>query len=389
MSDRQPTRARRRLRVTIVNPYGLELFAPQMRASRQFGGAEVQLRYLSKALVTDHGMEVTMLVEQPVTGECPSIIDGVHFVTVPRSQVRDRVREHLPLPARAYREAICGSRPDVVVQRGGAVLTVDASIAARHCRAKFIFMAAHDWDCSLAHRRPGQLINGQAFIWAMRRADLTIAQSDAQAYDLAMYHGIWAPVLRSGLPRVEATIRYASPTDPLLWVGRGLSWKRPELMLDVAAALPDRPVMIVCSPYPGSSDLIARLKHRAADIPNVVWVDGLRFDQADQLYKQAAAIINTSTAEGYPNTFLQAARVGTPLASLEKDSDGIIDRHGLGVVGDGDVDLFVKRLRHLLEPTCWVAASAAARTYFRTQHEIGVVAGRLAQLIHTVVGDVV
>ena len=53
---------------------------------------------------------------------------------------------------------------------------------------------------------------------------------------------------------------------------------------------------------------------------------------AHEVIANAALLLSTSDAEGFPNTFVQAWSSGTPVISLEVDPDHIIERAGLGAL---------------------------------------------------------
>jgi glycosyltransferase involved in cell wall biosynthesis len=368
-----------RLRVTVLNPFGYELFEPASRASRAFGGAEVQLRYLAAGLAALPGTDVTVLVEQPVSGPRHDRIDGVRIRFVPPSGPVERLRARLPVPS-GYAVAAVRSRPDVVVQRGGAVLAVDAALAAGLVRAAFVFMSAHDWDCGMRHVRPGQRLSGRAYVAALRRAHGVVAQSRWQAAELQRWHGIEAAVLENVLPPVPVTGPVAG--GPVLWIGRCVGWKRPDAFLDLAAALPHRRFVMVSPAYPGEEELAGQVAARARAAANVEFVPSLPFREADALFAGASVFANTSVAEGFPNTFLQAWRVGVPVASLDVDPDGVVRRHGLGVVGDGSLERLARRLDALLgDPAVLRAAGRAARAHFDSRHDAGTAVLRLRAVL--------
>jgi len=53
--------------------------------------------------------------------------------------------------------------------------------------------------------------------------------------------------------------------------------------------------------------------------------------------KDALCLLNTSLFEGFPNTFLEALSVGTPIVTMRNiDPDNIINKNNLGIVCDDD-----------------------------------------------------
>ncbi|MGL5866200.1 MAG: glycosyltransferase family 4 protein [Dermatophilaceae bacterium] len=371
----------RPLHVVFVNPYGYELFEPSARASRVYGGAEVQLYYLATGLAAMPGIRVSMVVERPQRGRLRDRIDGVTMSFVRPSRALDWVRLWVPVPAIRYVGAIARSHADVVVQRGGAVLTMDAALGAARRRVPFVFMTAHDWDCTRQHQAGGQRLTGRSYLWALGRAAVVIAQTDDQAMMLRRWHGIGGPVLRSGLPAVAETSPLAR-ADSVLWVGRCVGWKQPLAFLELAAMLPHRTFTMVCPEYGGSPELARQVRERAAALPNLELLEFVRFRDIDELFRSASVFVNTSTAEGFPNTFMQATRAGTPVASLTVNADRVVDAHGLGVVGDDSIDLLACRIDALLsDDTQWHRFSQTGQRYFAARHDLNAVLADLVRLL--------
>ena len=83
----------------------------------------------------------------------------------------------------------------------------------------------------------------------------------------------------------------------------------------------------------------------------------------------AIAVVNTSSFEGMPNTFLEAWGQGVPVLSFSFDPDNLIQEKGLGIAADGVWDTFVAGARRL-----WAERfersdlSARTRSYIRDVH---------------------
>ena len=364
------------LRLCITNPFGYELFDQRARASHVFGGAEVQLHYLATALTTDPRFEVVMVVERPRGRDVREVADGVRMISVEPAPSTDRWRDRVPLPSARYLRALLAADADVYLQRGGAVLTGDVALAARLRRRQFVFMAAHDWDCTRDHVAGSQWLAGRYYLNGLSRADLVIAQSRHQQELLREHHGVDSRVMLSAYPPMAGVTR---PREHVLWIGRCVEWKRPMELLDLAEALPHRRFVMISPRYEGSEALHAAVEHRAHALPNVDFIEFVPFTATERFFARALALVNTSVAEGFPNTFVQAARCGTPVASLDVNTDGIIDTFGIGVYGEGDPTLLARRLDALIsDPAAWNRAGRNAAAYFADHHDLTKIAPTLA-----------
>lgn len=361
----------RPIRVCVINPYGYELFDPTIRASRVFGGAEVQLYYLTTALAQIDEFDVSMIVEQPKPLVDP-VHEGVRMITVPpESRAKARLRDRIPLPSTAYLAAMRHADADVYLQRGGAVLTGDVALYCRLARSRFAFMAAHDWDCDHHHRAGSQYLVGSYYAAGLRRADLVYAQSQFQHDQLRRHHNVASIVQRTVYP---ATATAAGEREHVLWVGRCVGWKRPMTFLDLAETRPETSFVMACAPYDGEHDLYEAVARRAETLSNVRFLGFVPFTDTEDLFRRAYVVVNTSTTEGFPNTFVQAARVATPVLSLEVDPDGILGTEDIGASAGGDQTVLADRLRNLLDGAAtWQRQSSNALSYFRRTHDLDTV----------------
>jgi hypothetical protein len=359
----------RRTRLCIVNPLGYQLFDAAGRGAKVFGGAEVQLYYLATALATDPEFDVSMIVEAPDTG-VDSTVAGVRMIGVPRTPPwAAGLRNRLPVPAPSYLRAMHRAGADIYLQRGGAVLTGDVALYCTANRRRFVFMAAHDWDCDRHHIRGGQFLAGHYYLAGLHRANLVVTQSRQQREALRAHHGMDSIVQRTVYPALAEG--RADRREHVLWVGRCLPWKRPMAFLDLAARRTDQRFVMVCPAYDGARSLYEQVTARASDLPNVRFLDFVPFADTQELFASASIFVNTSTAEGFPNTFVQAARCGTPIASLDVNPDDVLRAADIGDCADGRLDRLAGIINDLLDqPDVWRRRSGNSQKYFEEEHDL-------------------
>jgi glycosyltransferase involved in cell wall biosynthesis len=78
-------------------------------------------------------------------------------------------------------------------------------------------------------------------------------------------------------------------------------------------------------------DFFLRIKEDAKKIPNLDFFGFVHPSDVNRFFSEDAVFVNTSSYEGFPNTFLQAWENGMPVISLNADPDGIIKTHNLGL----------------------------------------------------------
>lgn len=355
-------------RVCFVNPYGYPLFSGQADGPRAFGGAEVQLYYLATGLARQPGFEVCMLVEGSADRIAPEA-EGVRMLPVPPQPAWvDAVHGLVPFPSVPYLRAMRRADADVYVQRGGAVLTGDVGLFCRKAGRRFVFMVAHDWDCDRHHAAGRHRLKGLYYQAGLHRADVVYAQSRGQRDMLRAHHAVQARVFRSVYPDLPVA---TSPRTHVLWVGRCVEWKRPLALLDLAGRFPRIAFTMIAPGYPGQEALLAEVRRRAAALGNVTVHDFVPFSRVHDFFARAIAYVNTSDAEGFPNTFIQAARAAVPVISLRVDPDGMLGREGMGACAGGDPGRMAAELEGLLgDERAQERYGQHGRAYFLRAHDL-------------------
>jgi len=154
----------------------------------------------------------------------------------------------------------------------------------------------------------------------------------------------------------------------VLWVGRTVDFKQPRKLLDLARATPEIPYVMICAP--GSNrEAHETLRTEAAAVDNLKFVPGVSPDSVMAYFQKAAVLVNTSAAEGFPNTFLQAGVAGTPVVSLGVDPDGFIPQYDCGITCSHDSTRMPAAVRDLWNgPEDWERKRRNISEYVKKNH---------------------
>ena len=153
--------------------------------------------------------------------------------------------------------------------------------------------------------------------------------------------------MKSGYPiknKKEETI----VKSDILWVGRAVNWKRPELFLKLALTFKDRSFMMICTKYM-DHEYWENLKNLSEKITNLKFIEFVKFSEIDDYFKKAKVYVNTSIYEGFPNTFLQAFKYNTPVISLNVNPDNIFNESNFGYYCNDNFDSLKEKLSILVQ----------------------------------------
>ena len=286
------------------------------------GGAERQQWLLAKSLVVHH-CSVIVGVRGRLGAGIRQTIDGVEFVGIGDRQ-----------PLREWYQFLASEQPDWLYWRGAEHWLGPVVELSRLARVRTIFAVAFDADLqprrALARRR--QL--WPLFAWGLRRIDRIFVQYEDQ---LSMVPTQWrskAFVVPS-IANERDSFKTHSDREPVVaWVGVLRKPKRPDVLVNIIKEVPSVSFVVCGGPSshrspPGySGGIIEELRK----LPNVRYLGAVHPEVAQQAIGDAAVLLSTSDEEGFPNTFLEAWAMGTPVVSVKIDPDSIIERSRLGKV---------------------------------------------------------
>lgn len=323
------------------------------------GGAEVDIYMLSTELAKDKGFNVSL-----VTGDYgQEPVERIEGVTIYKTA-------DLRNPAAAILsmwKAMGRADADIYFKKGASPVAALIALYCRlHGRALFL-RTAHDIDCDGTYIRENRL-RGRTFLWALRQARQVFVQKDSNRVSLKETTGVEAIVLPNGhrIPETSGQNR-----DCILWVGRSTVYKQPELFIKLAQQMPGEQFVMICQQ--SKDDSKSKYDEMAAGakaVANLEFVERVPFHEIDGFFQRAKVFVNTSTAEGFPNTFIQACRCAAPILSLKINPDGFLDKYHCGFCVNGDWQKFVDKLAFMLAEDRYVELGRNAKKYVQSNHDI-------------------
>jgi len=363
-------------RVCFVSPYAHAFFSGDPSG---FGGAEVQQIWVGRALAA-RGFDVRFISYAPGPGR-EETHDGIRFHTLPLSR---RGGEGLPgASIGSFWRALARADADIYYQRCAGTLTGIVGLYARLHRRAFIFSVANDRDLDGHFVRNARPYQAMLYRLGLRLAHAIVIQSDHQARLLREGWGREGILIPSACPIPEGPLPPASGRRGVLWVGNMLPKKRPGLLADLAAALPEVPFTMI-APETGDPDFVRGVMERVKACPNVRHVPRSPYAEMSAYYRDAALLVSTSAAEGFPNVFLEAWANRMPVVSLEIDPDELLCEKGLGAHAKTMEEMAAAVRRLTADPAAREAIGERAQTWVRERHGPEAVAARYEDLIRRI-----
>lgn len=302
------------------------------------GGAEFQVE-LQKQYLIDHGYKVNHIYLTHKSGEHHDY-DNEHRVTRNNRWI-DRFFGDCRLQYfRHIYEQLLHVRPDVVIHRDLSSLALPAIQYAKQFRAKVFIQLAHQKDVeplvlSIMKNPLAGYFERRARKTVLLAADVILAQAQYQNELLLQKFGRESHhIMRNAHPidlRISQAKEIKSGDFVVCWIANFKEWKRPELFVELAESLATRPsIKFVMIGRMKNSNWGRALLARIEKCTNISYLGELPIQDVNCQLSQSHAFVNTSTAEGFPNTFIQAWLSGVPVLSLNVDPDGCLAEHGLG-----------------------------------------------------------
>jgi glycosyltransferase involved in cell wall biosynthesis len=356
------------LKIVTVFPRDSEAMF-NVASTRTFGGASVQMYLISKEMAGHGNVSVYSLIPNYPTIDFG---DLDRFRLVKTFNESDSIFQKF----RKYHSALRRIKPDFVIARGLSGFTCLLALYCRLFRMKLVYMFASDVESTGHYQRSNKKCSWFGLL--VNNAALLIAQNAHQQERLKNIYGKNSEILYSGY---EIGSRNDNKDGSVLWVGRCDPMKHAELFIDLAVQNPSVKFILICPPGKYQQHY-AEIEKRAKSTSNLTFLNFVAFDQIERYYARASVFINTSEYEGFPQTFIQAAKNGTPIISLNANPEQFITKNACGFVTDGDMNEMNRKLNDLLNDNgLFQRQSDNAYRYAMVNHNIKTTVKKLLTLL--------
>jgi glycosyltransferase involved in cell wall biosynthesis len=297
------------------------------------GGAEKQAILIAE-LLAQRGNEVHLLTQSTDAEPTTSVENGVCIEGLGLLETRRKGTQGL-LGAK-YLARIYGKMheldADIYYYRSAGIVLGAIALFCRRLKRPFVFGSSSIWNATI--NLHGRLYDGTPFDrlgvssasyeYGLGRADAIVAQTEQIA---AMFRSRFSsndvrhiPPLAQVQPGPALTPR----SQFVLSVTRLIWYRSPEQFLRLAKMLPEVKFILV-----GYGPMQDEISGRASAIPNLRFLGRMTTQESQRLMRESIMYVNTSRVEGFPNTLLECASVGTPYVGFY-DPDEVICNYGLG-----------------------------------------------------------
>jgi len=222
-------------------------------------------------------------------------------------------------------------------------------------------------------REMRELVLGVIYNWmkrkAMQKADLVCSQTKYHVPLIKQTFGLnYTPIFLPNPVEVPNHKLHKNNKPTILFLARWDPIKRPWIFFRIAKKMPH--VHFICAGKSHSQVLDAKLRNRAAKIPNLECPGHV---DPKEVLEKSWILVNCSVKESLPVSFLEACAYKCAIVSCN-DPDGFASRFGVFVHNGEDVDEYAAALNSLIsDENKLTALGQSAYDYVKETHQLDTV----------------
>lgn len=362
-------------RIVVIFPKNSEAVFNK-NSTETFGGATVQLYNMTKKLASYKDLQIYSFVNK---FENISTNNNKDFNLVFTYDKNDL------FPVKIFKLAyqLARKRPHIVLQRG---LTIESCLLSLYCRMtgiKFVFMYAHDREVQGRYQRS----NNKCYLYRILTicSPALIVQSMSQYNQLSIKIRKKSYVIKNGYDIPDFDTGAYDDKKTILWVGRLEPMKRPDIFIKLAEYFKKEQFIMIGPVRDDLKEYADKIIAEISKHENIKYLNFVHHHLIDKFFQSAKVFINTSEAEGFPNTFIQAGLRQTPVISLNVNPDNFITENNAGSFCKNDFKILKESLNNILSDKKKLRIkSKNIYDYTALNHNIDITVDRLKNILTSI-----
>lgn len=346
------------LKICFVQAFTYAVFNPTSKA--KIGGAEVDLYNIANELIKDNRFEIYFLVAD--FGQ--KSLEKYNNIKVIKGHSQKKNLKNYILSFFKFYKKLAQINADIYIT---ANLSKYVGFTNFYCRLHnkiHIHRTEHQHQVDKPYLLK-KIIKGSGryifFYLGFKNVDHIIVQNEEDRETLKRTFDFPSTVIRNSYP-IEK-LKTKKRKDFILWIARGKRWKQPEVFIDLAKEFPNEKFIMIM-PVADDKKYFENVKKMANSVNSIDFIPGVPFSEVDDYYKNAKVFVNTSLAEGFPNSFNQAMNVSTPILSLNINPDDFIGKNQVGLFCNNNFNTLKENLNRVLtDQVLWKKLSENAYNY--------------------------
>lgn len=343
------------VKVTFIHSYGVKAFE-----KKSVGGTQLQLYYISRELAKEEDFDISFITRTKTSRKMEGVqlVPGMDKINGWSS----RLKAGLKLILRMREEDA-----DIYFSSSDNMIPGLVGLYCKLSGKKHIHRTVHKRECDRTLKEKNW-VKGVINSIGLRLADLVFVQTDSHGDLLSEWTDSRFEVLANSFPITDSNHQLG---NKILWVGRRVRWKRPELFIELAERFESEEFVMI-SPCTGDEEeYYNMIEQKASEISNLNLIERVPREEIQEYFKDAKIFVNTSKKEGFPNTFIEAGMHHTPILSLKVDPDNFIQSNSCGFSCENDFEEMCLNLDNLLENKAEIKEKGEnCRTYVEENHDI-------------------
>ena len=231
-------------------------------------------------------------------------------------------------------------------------------------RSKYIWATMHDELCGKdafgnkpndSKKKGRKKIHSQIisqiqrflFVTGVSKCNQIIVQNSAQKQTISTEFGQDSIVVYNSHPIVNKYNN--SRKNTILFIAIFKPFKRVELFCQLANKLADKKYKFILIGENFADPKRKREMSKIIEQSNIQYLGFKSIEEINKILNNAKLLVNTSTFEGFSNTFIQAWMRGVPVISLKANPDNLLSKEKLGFICNDNLDKAAEKIEYLMK----------------------------------------